>query len=58
MVKTDLNEQNENLILSEIYIFCHCEGINPEAREEFNPSNKNEVCQGAGKSHAAALDFP
>ena len=33
------------------------EGINPVAREGFNPSNRNEVCQGAGKSQAALLDF-
>ena len=30
--------------------FLNYEGINPVAREGFNPSNKNEVCQGAGKS--------
>jgi len=36
----------------------HCEGINTIAREGFNPSNKNKVCQGVGKSQAAVLDFP
>ena len=40
------------------FLKTHCEGINNVAREGFNPSNKNEVCQGAGKSQAAILDFP
>ena len=39
-------------------IFCHCEGINPVAREGFNPSDKNKVCQEAGKNQADTLDFP
>ena len=39
-------------------IFFHNEGINSVAREGFNPSDKNEVCQGARKSQEASLDFP
>ena len=38
--------------------FFHYEGINSVAREGFNPSNKNEVCQGARKIQVAILDFP
>ena len=38
--------------------FLNYEGINPVAREGFNPSNKNEVCQGARKIQVAILDFP
>ena len=38
-------------------IFFHNEGINPVAKEGFNPSNKNKVFQGAGKSQVAILDF-
>ena len=45
-------------MLSEMCIFCRCEGINSVAREGFNPSAENKVCQGARKSQAAALDFP
>ena len=37
---------------------CVFEGINPAVWEGFNPSHKNEVCQGAGESQAAVLDFP
>ena len=44
-----LREQSflEKQLLITDYFF-HYEGINPGAREGFNPSNENEVRQGAG----------
>ena len=38
--------------------FFYCEGVNLLIREGFMPSNKNEVCQGAGKCQVAVVDLP